>query len=238
MKRTEKEIILKKREIFIVLPILAILLLVTILSGCTSEDVTTGSIVKELICNASYFEYKEGECCLDKNANSICDTNESIVEEVTATEETKTETISEPEPEPGVKEVKITVDDACADTTYFECLASYITKNEVFFKLKARKEGYIHPKKISVLDCEKTFADKDKASQGYAANSELVVLVPCTKNSLGQEIKDKDYIIEYIFYPASGIDSSTGEWKLEYQRGLQISTGKISGTVRSEPKII
>lgn len=206
-----------------------LLLTMIVLTGCSSsEDKTTGSAVKQTICNTPYFEYKAGECCLDQNTNSICDTDETTpAPEVVA--ETPKEEVKE--------EVKITVEDACSETTYFECLASYITNKEVFFKLRTRRDGFTHLKKISAFGCEKTFVGKDKSSQGYTIRSDILISMPCTKLIAGNEIKDADYTIEYIYYPQVGIDSDTGEWSGK-ERFLQSSTGKISGTVRSEPKKI
>ena len=55
------------------------------LSGCSFTD-KTGSAVKS-VCNSPYFEYKTNECCLDTNANSICDKDESVSDPVVAEEE-------------------------------------------------------------------------------------------------------------------------------------------------------
>lgn len=37
------------------------------------------------VCNAPYFEYKSGDCCLDQNNNSVCDIDEKDDEEITNT---------------------------------------------------------------------------------------------------------------------------------------------------------
>ncbi|MAG52360.1 MAG: hypothetical protein CMH62_00185 [Nanoarchaeota archaeon] len=224
---------MKKKMVIFTLLLFAVVLTI---NGCKSDgDTPTGSAV-ESVCNAPYFEYKAGDCCLDKDANSVCDSDEDVVEETTTettTEETTTETVTET-PE----EVEITVSDACSDTTYFECVASYVTKDEVFLKLKTRRDGFTHLKEISALGCEKKFADKEKSSQGYSVHSELVVSIPCQNNSPGEEVTDADYVLNYIFYPTSGIDSDTGEWDPAVQRFLQSSTGSLSATVRNEPKKI
>jgi hypothetical protein len=213
------------------------------INGC-SPEATSGNVVKDSVCNAPYLEFKSGECCLDTNSNSICDSDETIVEEEVTeevaeakTEEAKTEeTTTEAAPE--TKEVEITIQDSCTDTTYFECKSSYVSKDEVFLKLKTRRDGYTHLKKISSLGCEQEFADKSKAGDGYVINSEFVVSIPCLKNSPGDEIDDADIVLDYIFYPITGIDPNTGKWDSEIERALQRSTGKISGTVRNEPKKI
>ncbi|MBR9699858.1 hypothetical protein GOV09_05350 [Candidatus Woesearchaeota archaeon] len=47
-------------------------LVVLILVACTPQA----------LCNAPYFEYKTGECCLDQDGNNICDSDENVVEKV------------------------------------------------------------------------------------------------------------------------------------------------------------
>ena len=42
---------------------------------------SVGSAVKSNVCESSYFEFKSGKCCLDKNANYICDSDEEIENE-------------------------------------------------------------------------------------------------------------------------------------------------------------
>jgi hypothetical protein len=210
-------------------------------AGCGLVDDGTGAAVKETACNSPYFEYKQGDCCLDKNTNSICDSDEDSTETTTETTETTTETTETTtettETETETTEVEITVDDECTDTTYFECLTSYITKDELFFKLKVRRDGYTHLNKISALGCEKTFIDKDKANQGFQVHTETVISIPCKKATPGDEFDNFDYVLEYIFYPKVGMDADTGDWTGK-ERFPMRSTGKISGTTRNEPKKI
>ncbi len=215
--------------------ILVLLLFIILITGCSWSSDTAGSVVKESVCNSPYFEFKTGECCLDQNSNKICDKDETATPAVPAVAEPAP--VETPVAEPVEEEIKIILEDSCSETTYFECLASYITDKEVFFKLRTKRDGFTHLKKISVLGCEKTFVDKEKSSQGYTIRSDVLVSLPCLKLTAGDEIKDADYTIEYIYYPQIGIDSDTGEWGGK-PRALQISTGKISGTVRNEPKKI
>ena len=205
------------------------------LTGCDDSG-PTGSAV-ETVCNTPYFEYRVGECCVDKNANSICDSDETIVEETPT--ETVEEVVEEVVVKEPVEEVEITVEDACTDTTYFECIASYITKDEVFLKLKTRRDGYLHLRKISALGCLQEFAPKERANQGYQIRSDLVLSSRCLNPLIsGTEIKDADYVLEYVFYPDDAfLNQITGEWEGQ-ERSLQKSTGKISATIRNEPKKI
>tara|TARA_Y100000310_G_scaffold343572_1_gene451862 strand:- start:785 stop:1480 length:696 start_codon:yes stop_codon:yes gene_type:complete len=229
MKSSSLKNMKKKMVIFTFL-----LVAIISISGCGDKDDVTGAAVKDSVCNAPYFEYKQGDCCLDKNANSICDSDEDIVEE--ATTETATEEVTVEAPAvTEVEEVEITLDDACTDTTYFECKSSYITKDEVFFKFETKRDGYTHLRKLSVTGCEKEFSEKSKSSEGYGIRSSVIIGIPCSKNSLGTEVKDTDYVVDYVFYPASGLDSDTGEWSGK-PRNIQRSSGKLSGTVRAEPK--
>ena len=63
--------------------ILALVFLI-IATGCVSAPNPTGQVIlsqnpqpsAEKLCKTPYFEFKKGECCLDSNANSICDNDE------------------------------------------------------------------------------------------------------------------------------------------------------------------
>jgi hypothetical protein len=225
---------MKKKMVILTLVLLAI---VTV-SGCGSKEGTeaiAGSAVSS-VCNAPYFEYKAGDCCLDSNSNNICDSDEDVAE--AAPEEVPEETaVAVSASATEVEEVEITVQDSCTDTTYFECKASYITNDEIFLKLETRRDGYTHLNKISALGCEREFVDKAKSSEGYPIRSDVIVSIPCLKNSPGNEIVDADVVMDYTFYPVTGIADDTGEWEGK-PRNPQRSTGKISGTVRNEPKKI
>src|SRR3989338_914500 len=105
---------MKKESAGIILMIVLIFL-----SGCSFTD-KTGSAVKS-VCNSPYFEYKTNECCLDTNANSICDKDESVSDPVVAEEEpaaveVKEEVVEEIPAETAVEEnktqeIEITVED-------------------------------------------------------------------------------------------------------------------------------
>ncbi|MBW3019250.1 hypothetical protein KY329_03635 [Candidatus Woesearchaeota archaeon] len=49
----------------------AVVLLMVVLAACAAEQQA-----EPLTCNAPYFEYKSGECCLDANSNRVCDADE------------------------------------------------------------------------------------------------------------------------------------------------------------------
>ena len=58
---------------------LSSVILAFLISACTDTKTPTGNIVKEpekTACNKPYFEFRENDCCLDKNDNSICDSDE------------------------------------------------------------------------------------------------------------------------------------------------------------------
>lgn len=55
--------------------IFGILVIIFLISGC--EDKTVVVVEKEPVCDAPYFEYATGECCLDSNDNKICDIDET-----------------------------------------------------------------------------------------------------------------------------------------------------------------
>ena len=62
-------------------------IIVFIISGCTSPQVSQEEIDQEL-CQGSYFEYKTGECCLDTNSNHVCDKDEKEIEKEEVTTST------------------------------------------------------------------------------------------------------------------------------------------------------
>ena len=201
-----------------------------IISGCGKDtEKATGSAVAS-VCNSPYFEFKAGECCLDKNTNSICDSDETI-------EEVKEDVVAEETAPVAAEEVEITLEDSCTDTTYFECVTSYITKDELFLKLKTKREGFTHLKGISAMDCKKDFTTKSKAIDGYPIRTDILVSLPCQKYEVGDEVKDVEYSLEYVFYPDDIFINANGEWE-GTPRNLQKSSGQVSGTVRSEPKKI
>ena len=220
---------MEKKRVF-TLALFSIILSLVFLSGCGSdEDKTTGATVKTPVCNSPYFEFKVGECCLDSNNNSICDTDDGILAEKTAVKEVVVEE---------KKEVEITLEDSCTDTTYLECKASYLTKDEIFLKLGVLRDGYLHLNKISALGCEKIFPDRSKVIDGYQLRTEIVASIPCQKLIVGDKVENAEYILEYIYYPKGGfINPETGQWE-GAARALQRSSGQISGTVRSEPRVI
>ncbi|MDP6642246.1 MAG: hypothetical protein QGF74_02630 [Candidatus Nanoarchaeia archaeon] len=77
------------------LTIVLFLLSLLFISACVKETV----IKESSFCKDPYFEYKEGECCLDKSNNSICDKDEIKVQETLVLEELEVEEIIVEEPE-------------------------------------------------------------------------------------------------------------------------------------------
>ncbi len=59
--------------------LLVILIILLVVVGC-------GQQTTEKICNSPYFEYQTGQCCVDQNSNSICDTDEQQQELDTVTD--------------------------------------------------------------------------------------------------------------------------------------------------------
>lgn len=194
------------------------LLILFFITGCTNQQQITGSVIKEqeIICNSPYIRYADS-CCLDKNYNDICDKDETTPSENIVSEET--------------------IQDSCTDTSYFECLGSYITKEEVFLKLKAIRDGYTHIKKVEIpkYNCFKEF-DESNVSSGLKFNNIIDIKVPCKIDK--SKLEDEAFSIELIFYPRVGIDEDTGEW-LGKPRGTIFNKGTITGTVKEEaPKLI
>ncbi len=198
---------------FIIILILSIFLL----SGCLEQQPITGSAIAEtqekIICNQPYIRHAE-TCCLDKNSNNICDNDEAEEEKI-------------PEPQSST-----TIQDYCSPTTYFECWGSYITKDEIFLKLRAmskRGDGTSVIKKIKFpsIGCEKKFEPIPK-DQGLKMGEILEVKIPCKISTT--YFKDLPYEIEFVFYAVS----DTTEW-LNIEKGIITNSGTISGTVRNQP---
>lgn len=76
-----------------------LLILIVFLVGCSGVETPTGEVIKEPVCNKPYILVGT-DCCLDKNDNSICDSDEkteTIEDEVVIEKEIskKIETINE-----------------------------------------------------------------------------------------------------------------------------------------------
>ncbi len=190
--------------------IISILLLMG--AGC-EEQSATGAVVmdpqKEVVCDSPYIRHGE-DCCLDKNFNNICDEDE------------KTEF-----PEPQITTI---VEDACTSTTYFDCWGSYITKDEIYLKLRANHEGYNVIRKIELpsIGCEKEFEPIPK-EQGLEIRDIIEVRIPCKISTT--YFKELEYTINSVYYLTSG---DTTEWLGKETRGTIISSGTLSGTVRDK----
>lgn len=68
------------KQIFFLLSLLVFLI------GCTTQEGT-----KQEVCEKPYFEFREGECCLDEDGSGICDREEEQPLIETKEEETKEE---------------------------------------------------------------------------------------------------------------------------------------------------
>ena len=153
-------------------------------------------------CNSPYFEYETGKCCLDKNDNKICDNDEKDYQPVQA----------------------ITVED-CTDNSYFDCTWSYITKEEVQFNLKARKNGIITIEKIELpnLPCSKKF---DNLVMKYNDEEKITILCNSKKDSF-----ESEYIITGEFSEfKSGSKTGTEDYYTSYSK--YTTQGWISGMIR------
>jgi len=94
---------------------LFLVILIFFISACSNANTPTGNVILEpekSVCNKPYFEFKNNECCLDKDDNSICDKDEQTVETLEVKETLK------PEPEIETKEEEtkfLTIEDLQAD---------------------------------------------------------------------------------------------------------------------------
>jgi len=195
--------------------ILALIISIFLLigAGCEQQPIT-GAVVKEqdIVCNSPYIRNADS-CCLDQNLNNICDVDESI---------------TPPDAQPSSN-----ILDSCTDTTYLDCYGSYITKDEIFLKLAARRDGFTIIKKISfpLLNCEKKFEPIEKEA-GLKIRESMEINIPCKISTT--YLKDLQYNTEIVFYPTSG---DTTEFTSS-ERGIIINSALISGNVRQEAPII
>lgn len=74
---------------------------ILLISGCTNSTETNNSnnesvsntSEEESLCSPPYIEYKKGECCLDKDNNSICDKDEEDKEEKEETDQEQNQSV-------------------------------------------------------------------------------------------------------------------------------------------------
>jgi len=175
------------------LVIIGLLIIISVITGCGNKEITGDSVVNITTCNSPYFEYKTGECCLDKDNNRICDSDEEPKEEVTAPvkekEEPKTLT---------TQPVQALTVEACTDSSYFDCTWSYITREEVQFKLRASRSGSFVLKKISLpnVPCEKEFEEVER-DDGIKYDDVIEVNVKC---DFKKDSVESDLMIKGIFH--------------------------------------
>ena len=189
--------------------ILVISIFLLIGAGCEQQPIT-GNVVKQgdIVGDSPYIRYSDS-CCLDQNLNNICDVDEAAIP---------------PDAQPASA-----ILDSCTDTTYLDCYGSYITKDEIFLKLTARRDGFTIIKKISfpLLTCEKKFEPIEKEA-GLKIRESMEIRIPCKVSTT--YLKDLPYNIELVFYPSSG---DTTEFT-NSERGIIVNTALISGSVRNE----
>ena len=209
--------------------IIGIILIITLtITGCGNKEVTENSTINtENTCNSPYFEYKTGECCLDKDSNNICDSDEETKEEVTVPvkekEETKTLT---------TQPVQALTVESCTDTSYFDCTWSYITKDEIQFKLKATKAGVAVIKKIEApnIPCVKDFED-GSIENGMKFGDERQINMKC---DFRKDSVESDLNIHITYYDKKGFKDQnvSKQWMGYSDPGEITNKGWISGMVR------
>lgn len=186
-----------------------------ILSGCAKENME-GSL-----CNKPYFEFMKGQCCLDADDNKICDKDETVKEE----NKENIEIASQP--------VQALTSEGCSGTLYyFDCIWSYITKNEIQIKLRGEKESIIVIKKIDVpnVPCGKEFGTSIKDGIKYGEEKQFNIPCDFKKNSVESNL---DFYV--TIYPREGFKN--GNFSEEWtgypvpSKDLKLKGG-ISGMVR------
>ncbi len=130
--------------------IILFLLSLLFISSCAKEVIKESSF-----CKKPYFEFRKGECCLDNNDNSICDSDEVKEEPKEEIKEVK----EEPKVEEAIEEPKITEPDLLEEATYNLTIGDTAKFNKIEIKLLNLNIGEnlyadfdIGGKKITVFD--------------------------------------------------------------------------------------
>jgi len=201
--------------------IIGILVLCLLLvNGCSNEPV----------CNVPYFEYKTGECCLDKNSNQICDNDEKEESPIVSVNDDIKE--DEESIETAFQPVQALTVESCTDLANFDCLWSYITKDEIQLKLKAKKVGIIIIEKIEIpnVPCTKIYKNIS-LENGMKYNDIRQLNIGCDfkKNSV-----DSDLYIYMLYYPPLGFrnENVSDKWTGYIEPTKMVSSGWISGMIR------
>jgi len=163
------------KKVLFILIIFSLLFLI----GC--KQTPTGETIKGVVCNEPYIRYAD-DCCLDQNNNKICDNDEK--------EDKKTDSSYQP--------VQALTVESCTNNQYFDCIWSYMTKEEVQFKLQAKKAGSFVIKKISMpnVPCEKEFEVVDK-EEGLKFDDIVEIHIPC---EFKKDSVESDLFISGFFY--------------------------------------
>lgn len=174
----------------------------------------------EFVCNKPYIQVGS-ECCLDKNGDKVCDKDEQ-----TDIKETEAKKSINPNP------VQALTVEYCTGTYYFDCPWSYITKDEVQFKLRATRSGIAIIKRIEIpnVPCTKEFGNIPlEKGMKYDEIRQFNVTCNFKKNSVDSDVKL--YITQYPIEGFKEGDTSK-EW-MGYKEPIEMVTILyISGMVR------
>lgn len=122
------------------------LVLILVVTGCTLQD----------RCDTSY-SFVNGACCLDKNANDICDTDETQ----------RANTV--------VRERPVVLVQETCHLPRFECLSKDLTEDFVSLDLKFERDEIITIKKmtLSSFGCSQEFDKEMRFNDNYE------FVIPC-----------------------------------------------------------
>ncbi|MFH1637603.1 MAG: hypothetical protein ABIB71_04230 [Candidatus Woesearchaeota archaeon] len=190
-----------------------------------AEAAVSPDLPEEQLCKAPYYEYMAGECCLDANANGICDRDESPAEDSN-------------EKDVG-KVAQSLTSEYCGITSMFQvvdCVSSYIYEDHIELSLRANKAGYTFIKKVEIVSagCEATFDTAGKEmSEGLNWSETATINIDCVPK---KESIDSDLLVTVEWWEMEVADDNNPVTPsvVTYANSPKTYTNKgyISGMVR------
>ncbi|MFH1331863.1 MAG: hypothetical protein ABIH63_01095 [archaeon] len=193
------------------------LLVFVFVAGCSTPQ---PPLIEEvsILCGPPYFEFKDGECCLDENSNQVCD-------------------VDEIQKFPEEEEEAVEIPDSCYLGTYFDCTNINIKKDDVMggfvsFDLTFKKFGAAVVTKIDFpqLGCSYT-NDFWSIDDGVRQTPKsFYIKCPFKGDVLSSGYADSEMVVDIIHYDEvrQGVDSA---WTGVYDIRNFTITGHVSGSI-------
>ncbi len=159
-----------------------------------------------LSCGQNYLLH-EGKCCLDKNANNICDIDET----------SKVSTVVRERP-------YVFVEETCDASSRFVCVDKTITSNYIKLKLRLNKDELVtvHTISLPALNCQQTFDAKELA---YGDEQEYTIPCVIDQEAIASELRIEGTTKTFLRYSNGQVYTTSAPTQVSF-------AGKISGAVR------